>query len=172
MQHVDALSRRVLYVETLPLERELEYKQLQDAKLREIAHYLEYNEHKKFELIDGLVYRKRPDRSRFALPDAMLNNVIKIYHDEMGHCSVEKTFQGMYASYWFPSLRKRIRDYVENCVTCLTANAASNVREDEMQLTSVPTLSNELLYIDHFGPLPETADGYTHVLVIVDAFTR
>lgn len=94
MAHVDALSRQVNYLETFPIERELEFRQLQDAKLKEIANELEYNDSEKFELIQGLVYRKGADRPRFVVPDAMLNNIIRIHHDQMAHCGLEKTNQG------------------------------------------------------------------------------
>jgi len=77
MEHVDALSQQICYTEALPIERELEFKQLEDSRLKEIAHNLEFNDldvNNKFELIDGLIYRKGEDRSRFAIPDAMINN--------------------------------------------------------------------------------------------------
>lgn len=48
MAHVDALSRLVFYVNTLPLERELELRQAQDTKLSAIANDLEYADHEKF----------------------------------------------------------------------------------------------------------------------------
>lgn len=65
MAHVDALSRVAGVVEALPLEKELEYRQLQDPKLKFIAKDLEYESHEKFDLIEGLVYRKGPDKPRF-----------------------------------------------------------------------------------------------------------
>lgn len=43
MAHVDALSRVVNLVETLPLEKELEYRQLQDPRLKFLARDLEYD---------------------------------------------------------------------------------------------------------------------------------
>lgn len=125
MMHIDALSRQVFYIDSIPIERELEYKQLQDAGIKEIANKLEFENHDKFQLIDGLVYRKGIDRPRFYVPESMLNNIFKIYHDEVAHCGVEKTFQGIYGNYWFPLMRKKIREYVDNCLTCLISNASS-----------------------------------------------
>jgi len=58
MAHVDALSRVpeiIVLVESLPLERELELKQLLDPKIKEIVEQLEFSNHQKFELICGLV---------------------------------------------------------------------------------------------------------------------
>lgn len=37
MAHVDALSRQILYINALPIEKQLEFRQLQDARLQEIA---------------------------------------------------------------------------------------------------------------------------------------
>lgn len=45
MAHVDALSRAVYYVETLPLEKELQYRQLQDPKIKLIVKDLEFEYH-------------------------------------------------------------------------------------------------------------------------------
>jgi len=108
MAHVDALSCQVCYLEVLPLERELEFKQLQDTRLKEIADSLEYGSNDKFEMIDGLIYKKGEDRARFAVPDSMINNIIRLYHDDMAHCGFEKTFRRVYGSYWFPSMCKRV----------------------------------------------------------------
>ena len=47
MAHVDALSRISAYIEYMPLEKELQYRQLQDPKLKIIAENLSQNEHKK-----------------------------------------------------------------------------------------------------------------------------
>jgi hypothetical protein len=86
----------------------------------------------------------------------MLNNVIKIHHDEMDHCGVEKTFQDMYASYWFPSLRKKICDYIENCIVCLTSNAASNAKEGEMHLYNYRSdLTKQIIIYRSFRSAPE-----------------
>lgn len=50
-----ALSK-IAYVNCLPLERELEYKQLQDKRIKTIASELEYQDSDKFEFIESLVY--------------------------------------------------------------------------------------------------------------------
>lgn len=64
MTHVDALSRAVAYIEAMPLEKEFQYRQLQDPKLKLIAESLSHEEHEKFELFDDLVYRKDTRTSR------------------------------------------------------------------------------------------------------------
>jgi len=172
MVHVDALSRVIAYTEVLPLEKELQYRQLQDLHIQKIAQELEQSEHDKFTLCDGLVYRKGSDKSRFLVPETMIFHIIRIYHDDMAHCGVEKTIQGIASNYWFPSMRRKVQNYVDNCVTCLVANAAINAREGEMQITDLPSVPFEIMHIDHFGPFKEASEGFKHILIIVDAFTR
>lgn len=53
MAHVDALSRVVALVDSLPLQRELEFRQLNDPIIKSIATDLEENNHEKFELLNG-----------------------------------------------------------------------------------------------------------------------
>lgn len=83
----------------------------------------------------------------------------------------EKTFQGILANYWFPTMRKRIYDHLENCIVCLVANTSTHAREGELQITSCLIKSFEILHMDYFGPLQLIEDGFCHILVIVDAFT-
>lgn len=61
---------------------------------------------------------------------------------------------------------------LENCLTCLMANSATNSAERETALYPLPVVPLQLLHADHFGPLPETSDNYKHILVIVDVYTR
>ncbi|XP_025160298.1 uncharacterized protein LOC112589822 [Harpegnathos saltator] len=58
MAHVDALSRNAGYVDEMPLERELEFRQLADPQLQAICRRLEFEDDPKFALVDGLLYRK------------------------------------------------------------------------------------------------------------------
>lgn len=39
-----------MFVESLPLERKLEFRQLQDAHLKNVGYNLEFNDDEKFEL--------------------------------------------------------------------------------------------------------------------------
>lgn len=172
MMHVDALSRFICFTDSIPLEKELQYRQLQDPRLKLIAESLEKEENDKFELIDGLVFRKGNYKHRFVIPDSMITNIIRVYHDDMVHCGFEKPLQSISSNYWFPSLKKKIRNHIDNCITCLIVDSATNSREGELQITDTPSLPFEICHIDHFGPIKESADGFKHILIIIDAFSR
>lgn len=133
MAHVDALSRIIAYIKAMPIEKELQYRQLQDQKLKTLAEDLTRNESNNYELFDGLVYRKSTLTPRFVVPEQMVYNIIRCYHDDMAHCGFEKTVQGISAHYWFPSLKKKVKNYIENCIVCLMTNASTNSREGNIQ---------------------------------------
>lgn len=149
MNHVDALSRCVAYANFLPLERELEFIQLRDDRICHIANELEYQDNEKFKLIDGFIYRKCEDCDRFVIPESVIYSVVKHYHDDMAHCSIDKTFEGIHATYWFFSICKKIRNYIGNCIKCLIANSSNHAREGEMQITSNPTKPFEIIHLDN-----------------------
>lgn len=172
MTHVDALSRVIFAIETFPLEKELVYRQLQDHKIKSIAKKLESQDLEKFELIDGLVFRKGLDKSRFVILDSMIINMIRIYHDEMSHCRIEKTIQGIKNNYWGFALRKKVQNYIDNCIICLMSNSTTNSREGEMQITNTPSHPFEIMHVDHCGPMKGTLAGKKHILVAIDAFSR
>jgi len=172
MHHVDALSRAVAHINEMPLERELEFRQIADQRLRQISEELEFNDNDKFSLVNGLVYKKHGEDLKFAVPESMIFNVLRAYHDDAGHCGKEKTYQSIIRNYWFPTMRKRVYDYVDNCFKCIMSNDSTNRFEKELSLYPLPTVPMNIIHIDHFGPLQETEQRYKHVLVIVDSFTR
>lgn len=102
----------------------------------------------------------------------MTQNVIRFYHDYMSHCGLEKTIQGMLVNYWFPSIRKKVQAYLNNCVTCLLFNTSSHSREDELQITDAPPYPMHTIHVDHFGRLKQSEEGFKHTLLAVDAYSR
>ncbi|XP_032685324.1 uncharacterized protein K02A2.6-like [Odontomachus brunneus] len=69
-------------------------------------------------------------------------------------------------------MRKRIKDHIENCITCLLANASQHGNEGEMQIVSVASAPLKTMHVDNFGSLQPSDEGYKYILVVVDAFTR
>lgn len=172
MAHVDALSRIVAAIELMPIETELQYRQLADSQLKLIANHLENSEHDKYLMSNGLIYYKCEDKPRFVVPDGMVTNVIRVYHDDSAHCGVDKTIQGIRSNYWFPSMRKKIQNHIENCLVCIVSNTSTNVKEGEMQLVESPVKPFQILHTDHFGPLTESVDGHKHILILIDSFSK
>lgn len=101
----------------------------------------------------------------------MITNIIRVYHDNMSHCGVEKTIKGILSNYWFPFVQ-RVQKHIDNCLSCLLASASINTREGELQITDCPTFPLQIIHIDHFDLISQTEEGFKHILVVVDAFSR
>jgi len=172
MSHVDALSRVSSISPNKSIDEELLYRQLTDPQIQAISNLLETSDHEEYTLIEGLVYKKGPDKPKFYVPEPMVSNLLRLYHDDQAHCSIEKTFQGLASNYWFPSMRNRIKEYIGNCLVCMLANTSTNVREGELQTTFTPNIPFQVVHTDHYGPLIETSDGRKHILILVDAYSR
>jgi len=63
-----------------------------------------------------------------------------------------------------------VQEYIDNCITCLTANSSPNSFEGETHLTARPSVP--MVHVDHFGPLQQTENNFKHILLVIDAFTR
>jgi len=172
MSHVDALSRVSSIAPNKSIDEELLYRQLTDPQIQAISNLLEISDHEEYTLIGGLVYKKGPDKLKFYVPEPMVNNLLRLYHDDQAHCSVEKTYQGLASNYWFPSMRNRIKEHVGNCLVCMLANTSTNIREGKLQTTFSLNIPFQVVHTDHYGPLIETSDGRKHILILVDAYSR
>ena len=69
----------------------LVYKQLQDSVIRQIHEELETRENDKFELRNGIVYRNCNDEIFFYISNTIVHEIIRIYHNEVGHIELEDT---------------------------------------------------------------------------------
>ncbi|KMQ85072.1 pro-pol polyprotein [Lasius niger] len=116
MSHVDCLSRNIMTVNTITLENELIYRQLTDPKLKELADMVELK----------------------GMPEQMINNIIRIHHDDSGHVGLDKTV------------------YV-----------AASKSEGEMELVERDQSPMQTLHVDHYGPLELTGDKYKFILVVL-----
>jgi len=63
ISHVDALSRVVASIKLMSLDKELQFRQLKDSHLQSIAQHLEESDDEKYILVNGLVFKKDPDKS-------------------------------------------------------------------------------------------------------------
>ena len=66
---------------------------------------------------NGLVYL----HNLIYVPKSMRNEIISMHHDTPlhGHTGTEKTTEQIARNYYFPNIRKIVREYVKNCEVCI-----------------------------------------------------
>ncbi|XP_036148576.1 uncharacterized protein LOC114254896 [Monomorium pharaonis] len=174
MKHVDALSRitDVLVVEDNPFEFNLSVCQSQDATIKELRERLEKKEDRDFELRNGIVYRKMGDSLLFYVPENMESNVIYRYHDSMGHLGLDKVRSIIKSSYWFPNMKRKIENHVQNCLKCIAFSPSSGRVEGFLHCIPKGNVPFATIHIDHYGPVDKQRLCKQYIFLVIDAFTK
>lgn len=117
MQHIDAIRcLSAMVIESNTFEKNL-ICQNKDAKLSELKNILQRKHNKMYEMRNGIVCRKTGDGLLpFCVPDDMVHHVLYKYHDEIIHVGIDKVTVLISRSYWFPKIRDRATEHIQNCL--------------------------------------------------------
>lgn len=88
-----------------------------------------------------------------------------------GHYGVNRTLAKIEAKYFWPGMHQFITEFCRKCVECQKYKV-SNLKPGGLLKTPVMSQRMEVLAVDFFGPLPESEDGYRHILIVEDVATR
>ena len=126
--------------------------------------YLSLPNSNKTILIDCSTGTNRP-----LVPPSLQSRLIKHYHN-MAHVGIRATRRLIQSRYVFPSMKKKIRDYVNTCIGCQRSKVTRHIVSP---LTPIPVPNERFhtIHVDICGPFPPS-QTYTHLLVCVDRFSR
>lgn len=191
MLHVDALSRNTKLseeaddnpsVNVYHIEKENYLLSLQIAD-PEISHILKILKPEDDQECRGIrenyvvknhtVYRKVDDKLCLAVPRSARWQICRANHDEIGHLGYTKTLERIKDSYWFPKLRKFVKKYVAACLECAyNKDNASKQKSGHLYPIEKVKIPFHTIHMDHLGPFVRSKDCNTHILTVVDAFTK
>lgn len=175
MNHVDALSRCQLTaaITEVDIEAQLAVAQDRDPVVCELRTKMETEELSDYTLQNGVVFHKSGDgRLQFYVPDELIDNVIRVSHEKIGHFGVDKCCEQLRKNYWFPRMRNRVENFIQNYMKCIIYSGPA--RKNRGNLYNIPKGNTPFhtLHIDHLGPLPSVRSKQRYLLVVVDAFTK
>lgn len=110
---------------------------------------------------------------KLVVPRAARDEVLRENHDEpqAGHLGVDKTYQRIFVSYYWPGMMRDVIRHVRHCETCQ--------RVKSEQLPPIGMMGRRIVdepwsvvAADIMGPLPRSHSGFCYVLVIQDLFTK
>jgi len=114
-------------------------------------------------------------RVKVIFPTTRRGSILKLAHDSVygGHLGKRKTCQRIKLSFYWPGLKRSVREYVMSCQDCQLR--ARKLTTDRVSIT--PITKDEILFqtlnMDCIGPLePPSAQGHKYCLCIVDSCTR
>jgi len=132
-----------------------------------------------FVLSQGLLYRKHKVEGQpvcqLCVPTTRREPILKLAHDSVygGHLGERNTCQRIKLSFYWPGLKKSVREYVMSCRDCQLR--ARKLTTDRVPITPITKdqIPFQTLNMDCIGPLePPSAQGHKYCLCIVDSCTR
>lgn len=155
--------------------------QRQDSELAEIVSKIENRDinesiDSSYEIRSGILCRKiqRNNRTRCVpiVPHSYKWSVVNNVHEGVMHLGWEKTLEKVADFYWFKSMSKFVRKFVENCLTCKIAKTPSG--KTQVQLHPIPkTVAPwHTVHIDVSGKLSGKNDAKEYLIVMIDSFTK
>lgn len=192
MSHVDALSRNTKLVEepddnnlsvsiySIEKENWILSLQLADPEISRITKILKPDDdqecrdiRKNYVIKNHSVYRKVDDKLCLVVPRSARWQICRANHDEIGHHGYSKTLEKIQEQYWFPKLRKFVKKYVGACLECAYGkDNAAKQKSGYLYPIEKVKVPFHTIHLDHLGPFVRSKEGNTHILTVVDAFTK
>lgn len=192
MAHVDALSRNPvgnaeietpMFLDVMIIENSEEdwiaTVQSGDEEIKKIKEILSTPDteqildiHKNYKLKNNRVYRVVGEEIKWLVPRGVRWQILKMNHDDVGHCGFDKTLQRIRKNYWFSKMRKFVKKYVSSCLECLHHKTPGGKREGELHPIDKPSVPFHTIHVDHLGPFIKSKKGNCYLLVLIDGFTK
>ena len=99
------------------------------------------------------------------------NKILREYHNVSGHPDFERTYANIIKSFYWPSMRKHVRQYVKKCDTCQKIKPSTQKPLGSLSPLPTPSRPWEMLSMDFISGLPEI-DGYDSIVTFVDLFSK
>ena len=114
----------------------------------------------------------REATSQIVIPSALIPQVLAQIHDTVESChpGVDRSVRVALSRYWWPSLRRDVRQYVGKCVSCARHKSYGSYPVP-MREYPVPERPWDSVAIDLLK-LPRATSGMQYLLVCVDQFSR
>ncbi len=130
-----------------------------------------------FVVQNGLLYwvaqRRGEEKKLLVVPRSKTETVMELAHSHpmAGHLGAQNTIQRIRDRFHWPGLDAEVKRFCQACPTCQQTSPRT---PPPSPLIPLPILEVpfERIGMDLVGPLPKSARGHKHILVIVDYATR
>ena len=138
-------------------------------------------ESEQFIIDDGILYHlfhprtKRMDEivpivKQLCIPRILREELMVAYHDNNCHVGQERLYNSLKMKYWFPLMYSAVLQYVASCALCQKTKTSQHQKRAPLKPLEVVEPFGRV-HMDFVGPLPQTTEGYRHILIVVDSTT-
>ena len=106
-------------------------------------------------------------------PPEVYDHITAVHCSMVGHHGVRRTVAKLRAQgLTFSHMHGQVDKFIKNCAFCQKTSARAGPPISTLPFTLAAYGTMNKLHIDSMGPLPIDDEGYQHILVVIDAFTR
>jgi len=155
---------------------------LKDAYLRDplTANFLDSRippKNKVWQLLNDVIFQLDNDgQRRLYVPNdiALKRLLLREHHDVViaGHFGRDKTYAGLSINFVWPGLQKDTFDYVSQCPVCQVTKSSNQRPAGLLKPLPIPSQRFDVVNMDLIGPLPQTINGHTAILTVVDRLSK
>lgn len=125
---------------------------------------------KHYTMVDGLVFY----RGLIYIPKNSIKlSIMKSHHDSptSGHFGHAKTFELISRDYYWPNMRRYIREYIQSCDVCNRNKTPRHKPAGPLHPLPIPDTPWSSVSFDFIVELPMSS-GHNAIFVVVDRFTK
>jgi len=123
-----------------------------------------------FVILDDLLYRVQNDIPILVIPTKLRQSVLQSCHDLplTGHMGFRRTYGSIKCRYYWPRMRRDIKQYVASCPKCQKRKARNIKRQGFTKPLPIAEDIFDTVGIDLINKLPRSYAGYNAILVVTD----
>lgn len=114
--------------------------------------------------------------NKIVVPDVgvIKRKILSRLHDSAsaGHGGVSKTIELVGRSFWWPTWRKYVKEYVLKCLCCQKNKSSTQSPAGLLQPLPIPDHAWGSVSMDFITQLPKTKSGKDAIVVFVDRLTK
>ena len=125
-----------------------------------------------FSLIDKMLFfsEYKHDSLRFCIPNSLIDNILHLYHDNYDHPGHRRTYSIIILRYYFPKISKRMKRYINNCITYQISKSSHEKPLD--LLHSIEIIDSYYTIIMDFIIDLSISHDYDILLTLMDKFSK
>lgn len=111
------------------------------------------------------------------IDESHMEEIISLEHVKNNHRGIDENYAELKEKYYFPNLKQKISEFINNCETCILAKYERNPKLVPFKITETPKKPNEIIHMDVFYSINKTIfitmiDKFTKIALIVKAENR
>ena len=120
----------------------------------------------------GEMLIKTPLGVKIVVPRGIQAELIRTYHDDIGHPGIDKTLSELGTRYIWPRMESDVKKFIQTCHHCQISKPNLKPKQPPLGLSHTPCQPFESLSFDLIGPLAMTDREHKYCLVGTDLFSK